>query len=415
MTAITDDIFLDRATPEALSRRLAEPEWLAARRRKAFQAVQSLPFPRPTDEAWRRTDPERFLYAGHRLAGHSPLVELLGDSPADVHSMSLARALAERGPEVERLLGGLAPLEHLFVALNQAFFSGGSFTAVEPGAVLPHPARVTHRFAPAEGEKTAVMPRSLVHMGAGSEGTLVEVYESAPGDLLAAPVAEIYVEPEARLQYVVVYRWGQGARVVSHFHARVARDARLRLLFLGLGGSVVKNWWVGDLVGQGAGSECLGLVLGEGRQHFDCDVMHNHLVPHTSSDVLFNVALTGRARSVFMGNIMVARGAQKTDAYQKNRNLLLSQKARADSIPRLEIGANDVRCTHGATFSTYDRDQEFYLQTRGLSAAQARSMIVHGFFQEVIERLSGQELVEWLTGLMEQKMDSALADLRESR
>ncbi|MEW6277535.1 MAG: SufD family Fe-S cluster assembly protein, partial [Candidatus Eremiobacterota bacterium] len=145
-----------------------------------------------------------------------------------------------------------------------------------------------------------------------------------------------------------------------------------------------------------------------GKQHIDSDVHHNHNVANTTSDVLFHTALTDRARSIFAGNIAVEPGAQKTDAYQACRNLLLSDRARADAMPKLEISANDVRCTHGATFATYDRDQQFYLRSRGLTKSEAEHLLVTGFYQEVYGRLEREDLVEWLAGELEPVLSQAL-------
>lgn len=180
------------------------------------------------------------------------------------------------------------------------------------------------------------------------------------------------------------------------------------MFFAGFGTRLTKAFVESDLVGEGAKSEVLGVVLAQGRQHYDMDAQQNHRVGNTVSDVLCHVALTDRARSVFAGNILCEPGAQKIDGYQQNRNLLLSDQARADSMPRLEIEANDVRCTHGASFATYDGDQRFYLQTRGLTAFEAERLLVTGFFAEVIGRLEHEVVGEWLATRLEDKMSRAL-------
>jgi Fe-S cluster assembly protein SufD len=221
---------------------------------------------------------------------------------------------------------------------------------------------------------------------------------------------EVVVGAGAKFRYVFVNSWNNSARVVPHIHARVDKDAYFQVMFAGLGSKVTKARFESDLVGQGCKSEVLGWVLGQGRQHYDLDAQQNHRVGSTISDVLCHVALTDRARSVFAGNILCEPGAQKIDGYQQNRNLLLSDKARADSMPRLEIEANDVRCTHGASFSTYDEGQRYYLQTRGLTKTEAEHLLVAGFFNSVVERLDHDIVDDLLAQKLTAKMEAALGE-----
>lgn len=398
MTMLADDRQMTLELPA-----VTEPEWAQQARRAGLAAWEEIPYPKATDEAWRRTDPERFRPDGRTVVSVNPTFDTLGEgTPA--HGRSLAEAL--EGDAWVRELLEKRPQEK-FAALTGAWRSGGVRVAVPAGENVAAPLRAHHQVDLAGGP-TAFAPFTVLTAGANSQATVVEHFESPDGDLLATPVVHLRLEEGARLQYVMVARFGQGARVVTNFQAHLAKDAQLRVLVVGIGGSVSKTFMAGDLEGEGSKSEMLGLVFANGRQHFDADTLHNHLVANTGSDVLFNVALNDRSRSVFAGNIFVAPGAQKTDAYQKNRNLLLSDKARADSMPKLEIVANDVRCTHGATFTTYDMDQRFYLQSRGLRDADARRLIITGFFQEVIERLEGRALVDWLADLMQEKMETAL-------
>jgi Fe-S cluster assembly protein SufD len=225
---------------------------------------------------------------------------------------------------------------------------------------------------------------------------------------LANPVMHVHVKEGAKLRYIVVGQWGNGTSAVPTVHARVEKDAHFQMLFVGLSGELCKSFVESDIVGEGAKSEVLGVVMAHGRQHYDIDVQQNHRTSNTVSDVLFHVALTDRSRSIFGGNILCEPGSQKIDGYQQNRNLMLSDKARADSMPRLEIEANDVRCTHGASFSTYDQDQKFYLQSRGLNQAEAEQLLVTGFFSAVLDRLEHETAAEWLEGLMTEKMTHVL-------
>jgi len=409
MTTMADDMLnLEPASLEALSRQSGEPDWALAARRAAQEAYAALPFPERTEEAWRRTPPDLFDPHGRRIVRVRPGFDVLGEGvPEELPGLPFEEALASREEVPGSLAAGGALLQQKYSALNAAFRSGGAWVDLPRDRCLEQPVRITHQVPDLQAP-AAFFPHSRIVGERHSKATVVESFGSLGGDLLAAPVVEIDLEEGAHLQYVLVSRWGQATRSLTRLDVRLARDSQLRVLFLGVGGAATKAFLTGNLDGEGAKSEFLGLVFASGKQHFDVDTLQNHHVPTGSSDVLFNCALNEASRSVFTGNIFVAPGAQKTDAYQKNRNLLLSGKAHADSIPKLEILANDVRCTHGATFTTYDQDQQFYLQSRGLPDADARRLIITGFFQEVIERLEGQVLVDWLAGLMQQKMEDAL-------
>lgn len=369
-----------------------------ARRKKAYQEALELPFPTNQDEAWRRTPPEKFH------PGDQP------DTPVKTSFRLFKTDQAPEGLVVSELaqakdvpVGTIAPA-NVFTKLSEAMWSNGAFASLAKEQVLPHPLLFEHQV---DGKGVA-FPRSFVKAGRFSKGVIIEHYRSAEAETLAIPVTEIQLEAGARLDYVMVHQWGPNTRYLPIVRAKLEKDAHLRILFVGIGGQMGKNFMEGDLDGQGSKSEILGLVFGEGRQHLDTDALHYHNVANTTSDVLFHVALTGRARSVFSGNIWVAHGAQKTDAYQRCRNLLLSDKARADAMPKLEISANDVRCTHGATFATYDPNQQFYLRSRGLTKTQAEHLLVTGFYQEVYGRLEHEELVTWLDEQMEQVLAKAL-------
>ncbi|MGI5842604.1 MAG: Fe-S cluster assembly protein SufD [Candidatus Xenobium sp.] len=408
MTTMADDMLnLEPTSLEALSRQSGEPDWALAARRAAQEAFETLPFPERSEEAWRRTPPDLFDPHGRRIIRIRPAFDLLGEGVPEELISPFEEVLASREGVPESLAAGGALLQQKYSALNAAFRSGGAWVEIPRGRYLEQPVRITHQV-PDLQVPAAFFPHSRIVGERHGKATVVESFASQDGDLLAAPVVEIQLEEGANLQYVLVSHWGQATRSLTRLDVRLARDSQLRVLFLGLGGATTKAFLTGNLEGEGAKSEILGLVFASGQQHFDVDTLQNHHVPFGNSEVLFNCALNEASRSVFTGNIFVAPGARKTDAYQKNRNLLLSGKAHADSIPKLEILADDVRCTHGATFTTYDRDQQFYLQSRGLPDADARRLIITGFFQEVIERLEGQALVDWLAGLMQQKMEDAL-------
>jgi Fe-S cluster assembly protein SufD len=241
-----------------------------------------------------------------------------------------------------------------------------------------------------------------------SKVTLVETFTSTEDSLMAAPLADIYLGEGATLKYVIVQKWGVETSSVPTVRAHLEKDSHLQVLYVGLGGKLTKLFGECDLEAPGCKSEVLGLVMAAEKQHFDFDVNQYHRVGENVSDVLFHVALADEARSIFSGNVICQPGAQKIDGYQQNRNLLLSSTARADSMPKLEIEANDVRCTHGATFTTYDEGQYFYCRSRGLTEVEAKRLLVRGFFQEVVNRVEQPVVVEHLMDLVADKMDHTL-------
>ncbi len=383
------------------------PGWLAESRKAAWKNFQELPFPTLRDEAWRRTDPERVNPAEHTIYAPKSSYEMLGEGelPAGVTFGALDGVL----DLVEGRIGKLVPTEgKKFSSLNTAMWSGGTYVRVNRDVSTGEAAlHAHHTFA--TGEKAAGMTRSYIVGEKFSRSTIMETFTSDNEDsLLAAPAVEIELEEGATMRYVFVHQFGSKTSTVPTIHAKVAKDAHLQVLFVGFGGRMAKVFVESDLVGEGCKSEVLGIVMGQNRQHFDIDVVQNHDVGANVSDVLCHIALTDRARSVFSGNVICDPGSQKIDGYQQNRNMLLSDKARADSMPKLEIEANDVRCTHGATFTTYDANQRFYLESRGLDRFEAERMLVKGFFQEVINRLEHEAVVDHLKGLLETKMAGAL-------
>jgi Fe-S cluster assembly protein SufD len=248
--------------------------------------------------------------------------------------------------------------------------------------------------------------RLLVVAEEGSRFTLIEEYASASPDLAAYTNAavELFVEQGARLEYVSLQNLSRGTWHFATHHARVERDAELDWVAGGFGSRKGKTRIQNDLAGQGATSRVTGAYFADGEQHLDYDTFQEHIAPNTTSDFAFKGALRDEATTVWRGMIRVEHEAQKTNAYQENRNLLLSERAHADSIPGLEILANDVRCTHGATLGQVDREQLFYLMSRGLSRSEAERLIVRGFFQDVLDRIVLEPVREALADALEARI-----------
>jgi Fe-S cluster assembly protein SufD len=248
--------------------------------------------------------------------------------------------------------------------------------------------------------------RMVVRADEGARFTLIEDLSSAAEDTLAYTnaVVELFVEPRAKIEYVSLQNLSRETWHFGRHRALLQRDSELDWVIGGFGSKRGKVWIENDLVGPGATSRVTGAYFADGDQHLDYDTFQEHAAPNTESDFAFKGALREQATAVWRGMIRVEEGAQRTNAYQENRNLLLSDAAHADSIPGLEIMANDVRCTHGATLGRVDRDQLFYLMARGLDRAEAERLIVRGFFQDVLDRIELEPVREALGAALEARI-----------
>ena len=277
------------------------------------------------------------------------------------------------------------PNDGYFAALHGSFWQGGTFVYVPKGVQVPLPLRAATWLK----NRHSAFSHTLIILEAGARAVFVNEYESATDDRQAFnnSAVEILVGDDAQLDYVNWQDFGRNVYNFTHERARVMRNSTLHWIVAGLGTKLTKSFMDADLAGQGSSALMSGAYFVDGNQHLDYDTEQNHLVPHTTSDLLYKGALKDEARSVWQGNIHVYPGAQRTDAYQASRNLSLSHAARADSIPGLEIEADDVRGTHGAAISQIDKEEVFYLMSRGIPARVTEQSIVHGFFQPVLDRI----------------------------
>lgn len=402
--------FDERTRPRA-----SEPALIAAKRDAAFAAYLDLPMPTARDEEWRRTDPALIPFAQFALAPmparrSSPAKATAWDSEFDVvvaiddtsyavedTSGALARGdivvltlaeAAERYPAlVERYLQGPARVKEArkFSALGDAFWTFGLFVYVPQNRDLPRGVliRYSHRVS-----GRAVVPCLLAIVDRGSRLTLAEHYESAPDtQLLAVSVRELYAAPGAELRVASLQEWGAKTYHIGEDWVRAERDARVDWVTLLLGGRVSKMMVSCDVHEPNANALMSGLFFASEDQHIDQKTLQLHSAPHTYSNLLYKGAVKDNGHSVYQGIIEAAPGAIKVDAYQMNNNLILSEGARADSLPGLQIDADDLKCSHGATIGNLDPNQLFYLRARGLPEAEARQLLVMAFFEEVIARV----------------------------
>lgn len=289
-----------------------------------------------------------------------------------------------------------------FAALHEAMVTSGTFLFVPRGVEIPEPIEIFHWLG---GEHAAVFPHLLLVTDELAKVTVIEHFGSlnpaAPG--FACGVNDLNAGPGAKVTYVCAQNWGKNVRALQMNTTLVDHGASALSLNMHLGANYSRFESLSRLTGEGARSDLLAVSIADGEQEFDARTLQDHISPHTTSDLLYKNALDGQARSIFGGLIRVEPHAHFTDAYQKVRNLLLSDEAEADSMPGLEILADNVKCTHGATTGQIDKDEMFYLLSRGIPPAVARRLVVSGFLNEVILRLDHPAIAEHLHGFIEEK------------
>ena len=410
--------FSEAAIAELLQRR-DEPEWMRERRLDAWKTYQQIPMPTRQDEEWRRTDlralklddvepytessaaPDGTLVPeGERneqfagvltLRDGQPLERRLDDALAGkgVIFTDLATAVREHGELVQRyfMTDAVPASDSKFAALHGAFWDNGVFLYVPRGVTIEAPFRA---IVQGRLDGTSNLAHTLVVLDEGSMATFAEDFASPNAERqgVSSRVAELILKQGANLRYVGVQRWGNH---VYDFHTErvmLGKDSTCSLLSVELGSQLSKGRVESVLRGDGANVKLLGLYVEDGTQHLDRYTLQDHRAASGTSDLLYKGVLAGKSRSVFSGLIRVGPTARQTAAYQQNRNLLVSRTARADSIPNLEIGCNDILgCTHGATVGKVDEEQVFYLMCRGLTREDATRLIVEGFVDPLVEEI----------------------------
>jgi Fe-S cluster assembly protein SufD len=385
-------------------------------RAELLERYRALPLPTTKDEPWRFTDLRGFDPDAFAATGEGAHLERMLDiAVSGLATVTESGIEVERAPEgvtFERLdesnprLHQLVGWDEKFAAHNAAMWQNGLLVVVPRGVVLEEPLYVKLTNSVDDG---SLFWRLLVVAEEGARFSLIEEYASAGPDVLgySNAVVELFVEQGAKLEYVSLQNLSRETWHFAAHHARVERDAELDWVAGGFGSKKGKIRIQNDLAGPGATSRVTGAYFADATQHLDYDTFQEHIAPNTTSDFAFKGALRDSARTVWRGMIRVEKDAQKTNAYQENRNLLLSKDAHADSIPGLEILANDVRCTHGATLGRIDRDELFYCMARGLSRAEAERLIVRGFFQDVLDRIELEPVREALGQALDARIPDA--------
>lgn len=405
--------------------------------RNAWEIFTNLPYPTDKDEAWRRTSlskldkniieftngyheevvvPDNFKtpviegrHAGQLILFPGGKSRILDDNyhKNGVIFDDLDAVVRDDPDLVLRTAGSMVrAADGKFAALASAYANHGAFLYVPRGIKIIEP---LHSLFWNQGNNKGVFSHNVVWLEDDAEATFVQEYASELDQNLTkfhSGILEVHVGKNASLKMVELQSWGEGVWNVMHERVNVQQNGEFTWIFGALGSHLTKSFSSVDLAGSGATAKVSGFYFADADQHLDMDTEQNHLSPNTTSDLLYKGAVTGSARSVWQGNIYVAPGANGTDGYQANRNLILSTKARADSIPGLEILADDVKCTHGATVGKVDPEQIFYLQSRGLNENEAKHLIVEGFFEPIMERIPFQEVQDRFRKAIIDKIDA---------
>ncbi len=451
---------------EALSRANGEPEWMLARRLEAWHVYNETPMPASNDELWRRTSlrdlrletvvpfsaedeawsplqlPAEFqgLADNQEAAGilvtHNgrgafgqlkdeykkrgvilcDMNTALREHPELVREHFMTRAVTLAENRYARHVNAQGITEHhgysdtvgdlKFASLHGAFWNGGTFLYVPRNVVLEQPINTLAYF---DGPNLALFTHSLIILEQGASAKLIEDFGSSANEAqrFGSRAVELILKPNSTLQYFNLQDWAHNVWDFTSQTAILEGDTNLTWLAGMLGSQVTKAFLDSRIEGSGANVRMLGFFFGDKEQHFDQHTFQNHLVPNGKSDLLYKGALKDKAYSAFRGLIRINPDAQHSDAYQQNRNLLLARTAHADSIPELEIEANDVRCTHGATVGPIEEAAVFYMMARGIPRPEAERLFTEGFFDELIAKIPLEVVQDRLFRVIRQKIVGA--------
>ena len=434
-----------------VARTLGGPEWLVERRLHALERFAASPPPVVDEDLWRYSriselDLEQYAPSGTgatvglRSAPEvdawpesAALLDLVGERsglavvvdgvPVSFELSAAASATGAvlgsvlddpRGSDVldqvTRLNSATGKEEHepdVFDHLADAFLRDAVVLSVPARARIDHPIVIVHLLGPsgATDVAQAVSARTVIDLGVAAEATVIELFVSGDGALLVVPIVDIAVGDAALLSYNAIQQLGAGAWQLAHQRIRAGRDSTIRTFTASLGGEYARFRTESVLAGQGGSAELLAAYLGDGTQMHDFRTLQEHGAPRTKSDLVFKGAVGGTARSVYSGLIRMRHGAKGADAFQTNRNLVLSDGAHADSVPNLDIEENDVRCSHASAIGQIDREQRFYLESRGVPPAVAERLILLGFFEDLWVRIAAPGVRAHLAAAVAARLD----------
>lgn len=399
-----------RSDVEALSASLNEPDWVLERRLEAWGWFEKLELPGEKEEPWRYSNLARLKFKLDKFSATSgagvvqpsppPAEELDGGVIiTDIHT-----AIAEH-PDLVRphLFSQFNAGNHLFSALHGALFSGGTFIYVPRGKTISGPVTYECRL---DGEGKSVFPHTLIVAEEASELCYIENFVSTglQSQALSDAAIEVVAGQASRVFSVTIQNYEKGVWHFQNQRNRTGRDAHFKSLVVTLGGTFSRTEATTEIQGEGNSVDMMGIYFAGEGQHFDFRTMQDHAAAHSTSDLLYKGALKGNARTVYSGQIRVRPEGRETDAYQTNRNLVLSDHAMANSKPELEIENNDVRCSHAASVGQMDENEIFYLQSRGIDRRSAERLIVKGFLAAVLGKVNRKDVEEMVDGLLEEAL-----------
>jgi Fe-S cluster assembly protein SufD len=384
---------------------ISQPAGLVRLRNRALEELAKYPALSASQELWRQTKPEQFSFKRlpEAVAANFGLLEFGSRRPSNPAGVELITDLEALEQALEELVFGRGSetAQDGVGWLQLASVSSICLLRVAANTQLTEPI-VLSQMLESKGDSSA--PLILVEVGPGASVVLMEEPDM-PGALLYAPRVEVSLRENSRLEFVSVQRLAPGAQYLARHRFQLDRDASLHTVHVCLGAGVARLDLDCRLYQEGASAQLDSLYLADGDRHVDFHLTQEHLAPHCSSNLYCKGVLKDSSRGVYYGLIKVAEGAQKTDAYQKNRNLLLSSEARADAIPKLEIKANDVRCSHGATVGQVGPEEMFYLMTRGVTEAEAQRLLVEGFFEDLLAREKNAGIHDYLQRLVMEALE----------
>ena len=434
----TEHVSIYRAAFDASASRDIDPSWLREARGRAMGAFERLGFPTTRDEDWRFTNVQPIADAKFRTNGSSqqsrpgqadaflvpnlagtvlvfldgrlsPPLSRLEAAPPGFFAGDLASALARNPGRIERHLAAHAAFDQrAFTSLNTALFSDAAVVDVPDGAIVSGPIQLV--FLSSADAPRATHPRALILAGENSQVTVVESYGTlGSAQSFTNAVTEIVAAPSAVVDHYRLQRESDQAYHIGLTQFRVDRAASVSSHSVTFGGLISRHDAVAVLAGEGADCTLNGVYLADGRRLVDNHTEIDHAMPHGTSHEVYKGILDGRARAVFNGRIRVRPDAQKTDAKQTNKTLLLSDEAQINTKPQLEIFANDVKCTHGATVGQLSQEALFYLRARGIGAEDARAMLVKAFASDVVSRMKLEPVRHLLDALLNARLPGAAA------
>ncbi|HCN30395.1 MAG TPA: Fe-S cluster assembly protein SufD [Verrucomicrobiales bacterium] len=418
------------------SRNSSTPDWFRTRSDAAWTEFQSLPLPGLKDEHWRYSNAKKIDLETHAPAQkpsaeqsqaalaatqglkeraarfvfvNDTLVESeTSDLPAGVVCVSFAEALKTHEDVLKQhFLKGDLPLgSSKFAALHLAHVKAGSVIIVPKNVVIEKPVEIFHWVV---GDHAAIFPHTLVVAQDNAQVSVVDHYRSLEGEGgLSIAIADLVGGSGSKITYAACQELADDAQALHMSSITAGRDASVKSFQVQLGAAFSRSESVSDLVGEGARSDMLSVSMPIGDQVVDQRTLQRHKAPRATSDLLYKNALYGKSRSVFSGLIIVDEGAHYTDAYQTCRNLVNSEEAEANSMPGLEINADQVKCSHGATSGPIPDEELFYLKARGIPDQESRKLIVEGFLSDVIERFGNSEVLDTLVARIDEKLERAV-------